>query len=99
MVGDNHGFASAAEAALWAEHDRRITRLEEGLVAMTGEVHKIGTEIHRNNELTAKVANDTKEIRDAIAGAKVFGKFAAWGGGVTSFVVTLYALVQLIKGA
>lgn len=92
-------FASKAEVALWAEHDRRIARLEEGYVAMTTVVNKIESEIHRNNELTAKVAGDTEEIRHIVQGAKVFGKVAGWAGGITSFVVTFYALVQLFKGA
>lgn len=88
-------FASKHESALWESHDRRISRLEEGYQTMSRVVDRIESEIHRNNELTERVARDTEEIRDVVKGAKVFGKIAGWAGGVTSLVVTVYALIGI----
>lgn len=59
-------------------------------------VTQIESKLERNNELTTQIHNDTKDIREMIAGAKVFGKVAAWMGGITATIVSVYAVAQLL---
>jgi hypothetical protein len=84
------------EKALWYSHDRRIGRLEENQATLERCMIEIKSEQHRGNDMMQTLVKETKDIRDMIAGARVFGKIAGWGGGIAGALVSIYMLVQLI---
>lgn len=81
------------ESALLFSHERRIARLEGDFQNMAKCMNDMKHEQHRQTEITTRIARDTQDIRDMVAGARVFGKLAAWIGGLTAAIVSVYAVI------
>lgn len=58
---------------------------------------KIEQDLHRNNQLTYEIRDDTKEIRDLVKGAKAFGRIIAWAGGLLGALIAAYTLGLIPK--
>lgn len=95
LAAGGHVGEEFMDRVIWEAHERRLTKLEDGYAAMAMSVSHIETKIEKNNELTSQIHSDTKDMREMLAGARVFGKFAAWVGVITGAIVSIYALVQL----
>lgn len=51
-----------------------------------------------NQAATIKaISSDTREIRDLMRGGKVFGKLAAWLGGIVTLPLSIYGLLALVR--
>lgn len=83
---------------LWSAHERRITRLEEGLSDMNDRMTRLQADVSQTAQLAKQIADDTRAIRDMTRGGKALGKFFAWMGGLLGVPVAVIVLVQFFKG-
>ncbi len=84
--------------------DRRITRLETDMATLSLAVSELrmdtarmGMAIDGQSKTLDAMATDTREIRDLMRGGKVFGKLAAWVGGIVTVPLSVYGLFSFIR--
>ena len=82
------------EQAQLAAHEIRIARLEDQMSEVRIMLTRMEHTMAETNKSTQAIRDSTEELVTLVKGVRLVGRFAAWGGAITTFAAAFYAAVN-----
>jgi hypothetical protein len=98
-------MTASTDLELIRNHEVRLQSLEGQMADLRVTLTRVEGDMKLNNVMTAEIKTtlhnmqqNTADIVDLGKGLRVIGRVAVWGGGVTTAIIGVLAVIKLLGG-